>query len=292
MERQGLLAGIALALLIPCLPAGRYITQREVTPRSARLLEQESTAHSALPADSLLQAGEDLLYEVSWSFFKLGTVRLKTLQMNERHGSPRYSAVAFIDSYEGLPFVNLHSIIHCEMDSSFSSSSARALEQKQGEWWGMSYRYDSARTRCFVEETWQKDLKEAPYSRRQRDTLTLPQGHLQDGLSLAYFARAHLHDRDTLSVPTIAYGKLGWTTFQFGGHRETEEIDAHNAPIRVVEFDGWLDLTGIFGLTGDFRGWFSDDAAAIPIKAQFRVILGNVNVELLGWERKGWTPPS
>jgi hypothetical protein len=292
MGSHRVLTGIAVALLVPCPPASLHRAQPDFPGENVQNRPQDLSSPAIVPKDGVIQEGEDLLYEVSWAFFKLGTIRLKTLQTIEHHNAIRYSATASIDSYEGLPFVNLHSIIHSEMDSSFSSRSARALEQKQGEWWGMHYRYDSTRSHCFVEETWQKDLKEAPYKRSPPDTLTLPRGFVQDGLSLAYFARAHVLDRDTLSVPVIAYGKLGWTTFHFDGQRGTEEIDAYSAPIRVVEFDGWLDVQGIFGLTGDFRGWFSDDSAAIPIKAQFRVILGHVTVKLIGWERKGWIPPS
>jgi hypothetical protein len=44
-------------------------------------------------------------------------------------------------------------------------------------------------------------------------------------------------------------------------------------------------------MTGDFVGWFSDDAAAVPIKGKLKVLLGNVTVELIRWNRKGWNPP-
>ena len=157
---------------------------------------------------------------------------------------------------------------------------------------GAYYRYDSTRSRCFVEETWQTDLKSAPYKRTNLDTLYIKGSHVQDGLSIAYYAREHVHDSRTVTVPTIAYGKLGSTTFRFASTPGTQEIDALDRPIHVVEFDGWLDLEGIFGLTGEFKGWFSDDSSAVPIKAELKVILGSVNVELIQWHRKDWNPPS
>lgn len=291
MRRYDVPAGIAVILLLPFLIAGSSTQPSDALRNAPENLLPDSSSSDALTATHVIEDGEDLLYEVRWTLFKLGTVRLKSLQTSRHQGITHYTAAGFIDSYEGLPFIDLHSIIHTEMDSSFSSCNGRALEWTKNEWWGIHYRYDSTRSRCFIEETWQRDLKEAPYKRLRRDTLRITGNHVQDGLSLAYFARAHVHDTDTLSVPIIAYGKLGWMTYYFGGRRGTEQIDVHGTPIRVVEFDGWLDVEGIFGLTGEFRGWFSDDSAAVPIKAQVRVILGNVNVELVQWTRKGWTPP-
>jgi hypothetical protein len=69
------------------------------------------------------------------------------------------------------------------------------------------------------------------------------------------------------------------------------EIDAVEYPIDTIEFDGRAEFVGIFGLTGGFSGWFSNDEAAIPIVAKMKVILGSVRVELKRWNRPGWVPP-
>ena len=50
-------------------------------------------------------------------------------------------------------------------------------------------------------------------------------------------------------------------------------------------------LIQIFGLTGVFEGWFSDDAASVPISAKMHVLIGSVRIELLRWKRSNWTPP-
>jgi hypothetical protein len=59
----------------------------------------------------------------------------------------------------------------------------------------------------------------------------------------------------------------------------------------VVKFDGKLDFTGIFGLSGEFEGWFSNDEARVPILAKMKVLIGSVTIELMSWKRKGWAPP-
>ena len=52
-----------------------------------------------------------------------------------------------------------------------------------------------------------------------------------------------------------------------------------------------MDFISIFGLTGYFEGWFSNDEASIPIVAKMKVLIGNITLELKSWKREGWIPP-
>lgn len=81
------------------------------------------------------------------------------------------------------------------------------------------------------------------------------------------------------------------TYINFMDKKATCEIDAVEYPVDTIEFDGRAEFVGIFGLTGGFSGWFSNDEAAIPIVAKMKVILGSVRIELMRWDRPGWVPP-
>jgi hypothetical protein len=94
-----------------------------------------------------------------------------------------------------------------------------------------------------------------------------------------------------MNVPTFVNEKKVNTYINFMGKVGSTEIDAVKYPIRTVELGGTVDFVGIFGLTGGYQGWFSDDEAAIPIVARMKVILGSVYIELKKWNRPGWTPP-
>jgi N-acetylglucosamine kinase-like BadF-type ATPase len=59
-----------------------------------------------------------------------------------------------------------------------------------------------------------------------------------------------------------------------------------------VYFRGNSNWTGIYGLTGAFEGWFSDDDARVPIRAKMRVYVGNVLIELVRWEAEWLDAPS
>jgi hypothetical protein len=239
---------------------------------------------SGVPGRVVLADEEEYVYEVSWSFFKLGTIRIKA--------STDYHAEAFIDSYEGLPMVDLHSVHFSVMDSLFYSRGSRSLDRKGDQWSGLDYHYDLPGKRIWIDSTYQKDPYAAPTSRSLKDSLILQDVNFIDGLSIGFFPRRFVQTRQTVIAPTVLYGKLGNTTFHFNRKVVEEDIDALDQPVRVVEVEGSTDVEGIFGMTGDFVGWFSDDSLGVPIKGKLKVMLGNVTVELIKWHRKGWNPPT
>jgi len=187
--------------------------------------------------------------------------------------------------------VDVHPRDYTEMDTAFYSLGLRSLDKKEGSWLAQQSRSDSVHRMVLIEKWWQKDVHSPLYTPSIYDTVYMEFPRYQDGLSLVYFARKHVMDSAHIRVPTIVYGKKGFTQFYFTRNRTTEEIDAVPSPVRVVKFHGKAEFEGIFGLTGEFKGWFSDDAAAVPVKAEMKVILGNVKIELAHWKRKGWTPP-
>ena len=67
------------------------------------------------------------------------------------------------------------------------------------------------------------------------------------------------------------------------------EINASSYPIKSLYFNGTANWTGIYGLTGKFEGWFSDDEARIPVKAKMKLYVGNANIELVKWSRGNCT---
>ena len=236
-----------------------------------------------LPSKTVIGDGEEYVYEVSWTFVKLGSIHLKV--------TPRYTVEARVNSYPSVPFVDLHSAHYSEMDSLFYSVGSHTAEKKESDWWGLNYIYDLPRKRLIIEETHQKDLESPPFSTQVKDTLPLPATQFVDGLAIAFFPRLHIHTEKTVDVPTVLYGKVGTTTYEFTNNETSVSIDAVEEPVKVVEFRGSTTAVGIYGMTGDFTAWFSDDSAAVPIKGKLKVLIGSVTVELVKWNRKGWSPP-
>ncbi|MGA9117127.1 MAG: hypothetical protein WB626_10160 [Bacteroidota bacterium] len=234
--------------------------------------------------EPVFMEGEDLLYEVRWSFVRLGTIRIVS--------RTPYEARAHIDSYPDLPLADLHSVYFTSMDSLFCSHRAWAADRSGKRWRGMWYTTDAAGGRVLVESGMTGTPGEIPEGGLHRDTLRIAAGRFVDGLAIGFFPRRLLFAVGTVRVPTVLNGRLGTTEFRFGGIRTTEEIEAWGEPIRVVEVAGHTDAEGIFGMTGEFAGLFSDDDACVPIRGRLKVLIGDVVVELIGWRRSDWNPPS
>lgn len=234
--------------------------------------------------------GEDLTYEVSWWFIKLGTIRTKVLSSENIGDNANYTAVVYIDSYAGLPFVDLHAIFETTMDKECFSQSFNGWEKDGKRWKAIRYDFDRQKGILIVK----KGIVDSAYNTNIQfervDTVRI-QSKTQDGLSLLYFARANVKSGSQITVPTMVDSSEEVTYFNFWNKQANVMIDALAYPIDVIEFDGKGEFKSIFGLGGPFKGWFSNDAAQIPTRAKMNVILGTIDIELKSWNRNGWNPP-
>lgn len=234
----------------------------------------------------VFMVGESLEYEVSYSVFSLGTVKIEIIDQATKNGMTIYCAKAYMDSYSGVPFVSLHFVFYSEMAPEVCSVFFSGYDTKDPKNTAYAdYSFDYARHSV----AYDKGVKQKPEMRSSgTDTIS---STFQDGLSLFYFARANARVKRQMNVPTFVNEKKVNTYINFMNKVVPMEIDAVKYPIRTVELGGTVDFVGIFGLTGGYQGWFSDDEAAIPIVARMKVILGSVYIELKKWNRPGWVPP-
>jgi hypothetical protein len=236
------------------------------------------------PGGFVFTENEELVYNVRYAFFDLGQIRITTYGASTLDGRPVSFARALIDSYHGIPFVDLHAVFESFIDHAMYSRKFMGKIKQDGSWDFSRYRFEYDRNRVIVEMGRQDTVV------AQRETVAV-NGPYQDGLSLFFLARDGLFGTSAVRVPTMIKEKRVSTTIAFTGRRTSVEIDAYDYPIDVIEFDGTMEFTGIFGLTGDFEGWFSNDQARVPIKAKMKVLIGSVNVELMDYRRPGWVPP-
>lgn len=244
------------------------------------------SAISSPPADhAVFRIGEELIYNVSYASFDIGQVKIQLLDTVRQDGILSYKAKASIDSYKGVPFVNLHAVFESIIaDSEYSTFFHSRTKEDEG-WMSHIYTFDYPAGIINVDKKifgTEKIL--------HHDTLRIS-GRYQDGLSLFFYARTHVKSKQSLDIPTVVNEKRGVTHIDFTNERATEEIDAVDYPIDLVHFEGEAGFVGIFGLTGAFEGWFSNDDARVPIVAKMKVLIGNVRLELMKWKREGWTPP-
>ncbi len=232
-----------------------------------------------------LQVGEELLYEVSYSFIKLGTVRIKVLDKRTINGTDVYKTIGYIDSYSGVPFVNLHQIYESSLNSDFTPLFFRGTVKDEKYHSYTEYYFDKKKASIHVKKGSVKPPKV------WTDSVTSLDRPYQDGLSIFFYARNYSGSKKSENVPCFVKEEKVFTRINFYNEVEDVSIDAVDYDISCVRLDGEMDFISIFGLTGYFEGWFSNDDASIPIVAKMHVIIGSITLELIEWKRQGWIPP-
>lgn len=227
--------------------------------------------------------GEYLEYEVSFLGIKLGTIKVETVKEENLNGKNVYYAKATMQSNPGIPFVSLYAIFNSWMDKSMGFSYQFVGNTKTSDGWlynKITFDYENKK---ITNRHWLND------SLITNDVFEAT-GKINDGCSLFFFARKYADIKKTVKVPTFIDGKF-ITTINFVGRREPVKIDAISYPVQTIYLDGRADWQGVYGLSGYFEGWFSDDYARIPIKAHMNVYVGKVLIELKKWKRDSWKPP-
>lgn len=230
--------------------------------------------------------GEELIYNVSYSSVNLGQVRIRILRREDRDSGAVYVGQANIDSYKTIPFVDLHAVYDNLIDATIHSEWFQSRLKGDNGWDTVTYSYDYPGKSLFVA------TRPAPGDGKTIDDTLTVDSYYQDGLSLFFYARSQARNTLKVTVPTVVNEKKGTTSFDFLGERTDVEIDAVDYPVDVVHFRGRAGFVGIYGLSGDFEGWFSNDDARVPILAKMEVLIGSVRIELMKWKRGGWEPPA
>lgn len=234
---------------------------------------------------SFLAPGEDLTYRVSYLNITLGTIRTVTEQTTTLNGQKAYKVKVYIDSHPNIPFVSLHSVYESWMDATATYSmqfvANTEVENKRIE--VDKYLFDYPNRKLTMEKYRENKLvKSKNFDIRKR---------FNDGSSLLFAARSLLLSKKSLRMPTVIMEDTVSTVVNFNGKQENVSIDAVPYPIRTTYLNGEANWTGIYGLSGRFEGWFSDDEARIPVKAKMKVYVGSVTIELQKWRRGSWQPP-
>ena len=238
----------------------------------------------AQPNQNKIEVGEEITYVVKYLSFEIGEIKLIVQKEQLVDGDTLYSAIAYINSYEGIPFVDLHQIYETKFDtkqiSHYFKGSVLAEDTTYTQ-----YHFNKKKNNIQIVKGRERtnDI--------WTDTTIAYNRDYQDGLSLFYFARIRTGQEKKVNVPVFINEKYEKTYINFYKEVEDMEIDAVDYYISCVRLDGETEFRGIFGLTGYFEGWFSNDQYAVPIVAKMQVLIGSITLELKHWKKKGWMPP-
>ena len=77
-----------------------------------------------------LAVGEEITYVVKYYLLKLGEIKLRVLSKKNVDGKAVYGTIAYIDSYSGIPLVDLHQVYESKENSQYYSNYFKGLVKK------------------------------------------------------------------------------------------------------------------------------------------------------------------
>lgn len=240
---------------------------------------------SLFSQSKVLQEGEELNYIVYYGFIKLGEVKLNITGQKKEDDKVIYLAKSTMKTYSGIPFVSLNSVFESEMiynGKELYTRRFKALEYKEDAIIKIDYIFDYDSNNVHV-------LK-INNGRVERDEKI--QFHenvkFQDGLSLFYMARINSFFKENFLTPVFINESETSINYYYSSVSEEISIPLVDDDIKSIRCDGVANFEGVFGLTGEFVGWFSKDDARVPIKSQLNLLIGSTTLELESYKRKGW----
>ncbi len=236
-------------------------------------------------SSQMIYPGEELVYRVSYLSITLGTIRCVVEPYAVVNGVKNAKVKIYIDSHPNIPFVSMHSIYESWMEEGATYSNKFNANTKIDDdtWEFDQYIIDYSARKLSIEKYRHKNMVESSsfdISKRYND-----------GSSILYAARALLYSKKSYRLPTVIMSDTVSTIINFQAKKSSVEIDAVPYPIRTVYLNGDANWTGVYGLSGRFEGWFSDDDARIPIRAKMKLYVGSALIELQSWKRGTWQPP-
>ncbi|MGB5895814.1 MAG: DUF3108 domain-containing protein [Ignavibacteriaceae bacterium] len=246
--------------------------------------QTDSKVQKYVSFDNKLHLGDEFTYVAKYAFLNLGELRIKVYAKDTVDEKIIYKSVAYIDSYEGLPFVDLHQTYESWFDSSLQPIYFQAF---------MFYEEDTSYTKYyFKEDNLVHILKGKLHEQKASlDTVVYLDSSHQDGLSILFFVRFNTNRNDTLVVPCFVNEDTASTIINYYFDQENVSIDAINYDVDCFKIDGETFFTGIFGLSGYFEGWITKDEYQVPVAAELEVMIGHIRIELMEWNKNKWQPP-
>jgi hypothetical protein len=247
-------------------------THAQNTDSSNQSLQPPPTARS------LAQWHEVFTYEVRYSFFKLGEVKIEIISDTLADGTPGYRLQSIITSNSSVPFVGKEEN-HYNTILGVSGKNFRVHE-----FWSDNVDEENYRESEYVfdhdlQNVYANEKGESP------DTLALEEP-ASAGHALFYFSRLTAGADSTLTFPIYINSKKKYLTMHQTAKREMREYDAFSGEVETYYSKGNTDIDGPFGFSGEFESWYLTDDLRVPVEARVNVWLGNAKIKLIDYKKE------
>lgn len=218
--------------------------------------------------------GEELVYNVKWSFIHLGKLKLQLFENNSNEYNTKYYSRLFVDSNPLLFFVNMHSVFETYLDENFRPAVHLAYEKIDDINYFTQHYFNYEDSTIFLKMTSVEDTTKVI----EREYPLVDKYY--DAISLVHHTRYMIDQVKSDTLKSFFGEKIGDVAINYHGVQDEVFSEYENQGDKMYYVDGIFLLKGVAGLTGPYKGWFVGSERRIPVKAELKVFIGNVAVEL------------
>ncbi len=221
-------------------------------------------------------SSEYLKYNVEYAWFRLGVLEFHAEPISN---SDLVEATITVKSNPSLPFVDLD----WKFKSTFDQKKLRTVKYEAFNYSSdtvytiYDFRYDEKKVVINRFDKNQKMLKSA--------TKEITDFEL-DAMTLFYFARFQKKGTNISKLQIWNDFVKESTSLKVDTKPELVEAENLNRSILTHYVSGKADINGLYGLSGKFSGYFSDDSFSVPVLAKLNVLIGSVTCKLVEYKSK------
>lgn len=228
--------------------------------------------------DELMQWHEVFTYEVRYSFFKLGEVKVEIVSDTLYNGQKSWYLQSVITSNSGIPFVgkeeNHYNTVFRVVENVFQDQEFWTDNVDEKEYRDSEYIFDREAQKVYAYE------KDHP-----RDTLALEEP-ASSGHSIFYRSRLTAGTDSVVRVPVYLNREKKYMTLTNTTETDMREYDAFPKEVKTYLTKGDTNIDGPFGFSGEFETWYLADDLRVPVEARVKVWLGKVKIKLIDYQKK------
>ncbi len=243
----------------------------------------------AFSQEKVLDVGEELKYELSYGFIKLGYVKYNITSVRKEGKKTICNAKLEVRSYPEVPFIKINKILESEMeyddDELFSDKYYEtSFKEKSITRTDYKFNYPKSIVKIFKET-------DGNVERDQRLQIKKDVNY-RDEISWQYEYRLNSFSNKNYNIPVFANEEESSVRYSYNNNKTVVKIEKFKYDISVIKMEGISDYLGMFGFKGEFLILLSDDDYRVPIKAYYNSTLGNVVCELISYKKNKWQPPA
>ena len=245
-------------------------------------------AVEAFSQDKVFEVGEELKYEISYGFIKLGYMNFILTSLRKEGKKIFYNARLEVKTYPEVPFITVNDIFETEME--FSEE-----ELFSNKFYETNFRSKSI-TRQDCRFNYKKNLikysKETDGEVETEDEIPMKENiKYRDELSWQYEYRFNSFSNKNYNIPVFTGSEESSVRYSYNVNKTVVKLENTSYEIAVIKMEGISDFSGVLGFKGEFLVLLSDDDYRVPVKAYFNSSLGNVVLELISYKKGKWSPP-